>query len=171
MPRELPVTRTTLPGKRYSTMSNPGLEVLGVKVIKRQAEADRHDDPAHNVAIHSPSGVSAHITAQDGKSHHSHGIVPYHLILDDEDHHGDPVDAEGQESLERVNAMNVANAHQAQAGNHQNADSGAEIAPVDGDKKLKDDETDFANPGRMMRGAHANPAGNSRLEKEQSGCR
>src|SRR5258708_10101903 len=118
MGREMPVTRAHLPGKRYPTMANPGLEVLGVKVIKSQPEADRHNDPPHDLAIHSPRGVSAHVAAKDGKPHHSQSVPPDHLILDDEYHHGDAVDAEGQECLQRVDAMNIADAPETQARNH-----------------------------------------------------
>src|SRR5437899_9034100 len=96
--------------------------------------------------------MSAQESSQDSSSRHSNGEMPDNFSLHDKDNHGDTVDARAQNALQGVHLMDVADAHEAEGGEHQNAYAGPKIAAINRHQKLEDYNRSLHSPRRKRVG-------------------
>lgn len=105
-----------------------------VEVIERQHDADDNHDRPNEIAIESAGDAGAGITTGDSGRGHGKRQRPVDQSCLDEDGDGDSIDGAVQEGLEAIHGMDVGEAHERQAAEHQDADAGAKIAAIDGDQ-------------------------------------
>src|ERR1051325_3055530 len=81
----------------------------------------------------------AAIASGERTSGHTESHGPIHETTEREGRRGDEIHAQPTPILEPIHAMDVGEAHEPKSGEHQNADAAPEIAPVNADEKLVDE--------------------------------
>src|SRR5215212_6844154 len=106
--------------------------VEGPEVVCCQPQPDDHDDRAEDSVV-DPAGKLPSKVASDEASHsHGNSVSPGDLTVDHEHHNCHAPEAPSEQILEGYHAVDVSHPQQTQGTDHQDADTGPEVAAVDG---------------------------------------
>src|SRR6266542_5104081 len=106
---------------------------------KRNHEPNRHDCPADSNLRYPHRHVRAKVTAKRGRTGHYQGIRPDNETHERKAQHRNAVDANAQEILNSIGAVDVMQTEKSHRREHQDTVSRAEVTTVYRGKKLKHD--------------------------------
>src|SRR3954470_679679 len=112
--------------------------------------ADQHDSSSDPFLPDTHRHVCAKITADERAARHQERVLPNNISGHGKDHHRDRVDADAEEVLDAVGAVQFVEAEQAHRREHKNAVAGAEVAAIRRGEKLKDDSAGPPETHRLL---------------------
>ena len=131
----------------------------------RDSRAHENNETPDVPWIHSLGGEHSNIPAGDGGYQHHQGLRPIDLARDDEQNNGDTIRRRTHQRSVGIHDVNVREAEQGPCREHQDSDGPAEIASIDGNKKLNDDNGDRADVERAFQDRRQ-----ARAENDEQRC-
>ena len=111
--------------------------------IRRSHQTSADDEETQDAWVDLFGNAGRGIAADNGPHRHQQPQGPDNRPFEGEENDGDAVDRRGADIFDCVHAVQIAHAHDAEGGKHQNADARAKVAAIEGEEKLEDDAADI----------------------------